>query len=439
MGDHYHPAAVKVATVDKGTIVGCKSTDEYNKIAMDMAKAKLDCLYGNDYVEATGCLVNSSPRSMSAADNCGGIHAEECGIRPGDDEESYGGIHTSVAVDTVSSTTSTGAANVIAIGLLETLPKCSFWNKEINVDCENKGIAHSSARDMLSVNIPQGEVTGTTMCDATEQAFRMAVSRLQCLWTNERQEVNDCPPGFQLVEGGEGIVEADTLIQCSTVIANAIALAMAKAQVRCEMIPPPVSKSSSGDSSGDSGGDSSGSSRDSGGDSSGDSSGDSGGDSSGDSDRGSSRDSGGDSGGDSGSGSDKSTAIVPLPGSKYGYTALLTMEAPEVLFEDVLHVPIKDRLTRYQIDPRFIAVCEPKSVNAISVTTDRPALVGARVIGGAVVLEINPMGDTLPSMAHVKLCGTRRGFAGMRFPDRDKEQFDANEKTLNSAYPAKDL
>jgi hypothetical protein len=380
VGDHYHPAAVKVATVDKGTLVGCKSTDEYNKIALEMAKAKLQCLYGNDYVEATGCLVNSSPRSMSAADNCGGIHAEECGIRPGDDEESYGGIFTAVAADTVSSTTSTDAANILAIGLLETLPKCSFRNKEINVDCENKGRAHQPSA-VLSVHIPQGDVTGTTMCDATEQAFRMAVAQLQCLWTNEEQTFGDCPYGFELVV--EGKVEANTLIQCSTAIADAIALAMAKAQVRCQMLPPPVDWSSSG--------------------------------------------------------SDKSTAIVPLPGSKYGYTALLTMEAPEVLFEDVLHVPIKDRLTRYQIDPRFIAVCEPKSVNAISVTTDRPALVGARVIGGAVVLEINPMGDTLPSMAHVKLCGTRRGFAGMRFPDRDKEQFDANEKTLNSAYPAKDL
>jgi hypothetical protein len=232
VGDHYHPDAVVSATVEANTLVGCQSTAEYNKIARDMAMAQLSCLYGNDYVEDFGCLFNSRPRSMSAADNCGGIHEEECGIRPGDNEAYYGGILTSVAVDTVSSTTSTAAANVLAIGLLETLPKCSFLSKEINVNCENKGREHPDA--VLSVNIPQGEVTGTTMCDATEQAFRMAVSKLQCLWTNEKQEVNYCPEGFQLVEGGEGIVEADTLIQCSTAVADAIALAMAKAQVQCE-------------------------------------------------------------------------------------------------------------------------------------------------------------------------------------------------------------
>jgi hypothetical protein len=44
-----------------------------------------------------------------------------------------------------------------------------------------------------------------------------------------------------------------------------------------------------------------------------------------------------------------------------------------------------------------------------------------------------------PVTINAQLVGTRRGFAGMRFPFRDKEQFDANERTLNSAYPAKDL
>jgi len=232
VGDHHHPDAIAAATIERGTLVGCQSTSAYNKLAMDMAKQQLSCLYGNDYVEASGCLFNSSPREMSAADNCGGIHEEECGIRPGDDEASYGGILTSVAVDTVSSTTSTAAANVLARGLLETLPKCSFLNKEINVDCADKGRAHPSA--VLSVNIPQGTVTADTMCDATEQAFRMAVSKLQCLWTNEEQTFGGCPDGFELVEAGK--VEADTLIQCSTATADAIALAMAKAQVRCELV-----------------------------------------------------------------------------------------------------------------------------------------------------------------------------------------------------------
>jgi hypothetical protein len=234
-GDHYHPDAIVLVTVEEGTLVGCRSTAEYNNLAMDMAMAQLYCIFGNDEQNnAPGCTLKSRPRILTGTDNCGGSHTERCGVAAGGSDEPLDGGFPPIMfiqADIVTSTISTAAANVIARGLLET-PQCSWVNNEIDVGCEDKGVAHSSA--VLAVNIPQGTVIADTMCDATEQAFRMAVAQLQCLWTNERQEVNDCPNGFQLVEGGEGVVETDTLIQCSTELANAIALAMAKAQVQCK-------------------------------------------------------------------------------------------------------------------------------------------------------------------------------------------------------------
>ena len=151
----------------------------------------------------------------------------------------------------------------------------------------------------------------------------------------------------------------------------------------------------------------------------------------------SSRSEDGPSGGSTSLGSDKSTAIVPDPKSKHGYVALFTKEAPEVLFEDFIRVAVPvSNYACHQIDPRFLRVCEKDSVRIVSVVTDRPVLVGARIVGGYAVFEVVGSG---PTVINAQLVGTRRGFAGMRFPARDVEQFEANERTLNAAYPAKDL
>jgi hypothetical protein len=222
------------------------------------------------------------------------------------------------------------------------------------------------------------------------------------------------------------------------------------------------SSSSSSSSSDSSGGSSGGGSSDSSGDPSGtsdsssssssDSSGGSGGsngkDSSDDPDgsggsgsSGSSGDSDGSGGGDGsdGSGSDKSSAIVPTSLSPTGHVALLTMEAPEILFFDVQRVTVKGRRTNYEISPIFIDVCEPGSIRVVSVTTDKPAMSGCRVSGSQAVIDLNYPMFQRPKVMDFMLCGTRKGFKGVRFPLRDKEQFDLNEKFINSAYPAKDF
>lgn len=115
------------------------------------------------------------------------------------------------------------------------------------------------------------------------------------------------------------------------------------------------------------------------------------------------------------------------------------MESPEVLFEDTVCVRIPSTGKAYHpIDSRFMIVCERGTVKAVSACPDRPAMVGARIVKGELVVDVMP-GDKMPSYVTVKLSGTRRGFRGMRFPYRDREQFLANERTLNAAYPAKQL
>lgn len=138
-------------------------------------------------------------------------------------------------------------------------------------------------------------------------------------------------------------------------------------------------------------------------------------------------------------GSDKSTAIVPAPWSKHGFTALFTMEAPEVLFEDVMVIPVHAESFAWPMDSRFVAVCERNSIQAVGITAEAPALLGVKVEGSKLFVEIETYGKRRPAFVTVKLCGVRKGFAGMRFPDRDREQFLANEATLNAAYPAKEL
>lgn len=70
------------------------------------------------------------------------------------------------------------------------------------------------------------------------------------------------------------------------------------------------------------------------------------------------------------------TAIVPCEGE---HVALFCVESPDVRFEDVVRLPITGPITTKTIDPRFIEVCEPGSIDVISVTSPLPALIGAVV------------------------------------------------------------
>lgn len=136
-------------------------------------------------------------------------------------------------------------------------------------------------------------------------------------------------------------------------------------------------------------------------------------------------------------GTSKDTAIVPASWSKHGYTAVFVMEHPEVVFRDTFKdLLVSQPIQRFRIDPRFIEVCEKDSIRAIGITSSEPIPLGVHIGKGWLTIKRDP---GVATIAQVEITATRNGFADMRFPDRDREQFDANEATLNSAYPAKDL
>lgn len=130
---------------------------------------------------------------------------------------------------------------------------------------------------------------------------------------------------------------------------------------------------------------------------------------------------------------------MPASWSPTGYTALFIAEMPEVRFDDVLTAVVSDDETWVPIDPKFLEVCEPGSVEVCGCVPDLPVAVGAVVRDSQVL--VRTLG--LPSQADslrvvIRLTGVRKGFAGHRFPDRSAAQFQANEAFIRSAYPGAD-
>jgi hypothetical protein len=125
---------------------------------------------------------------------------------------------------------------------------------------------------------------------------------------------------------------------------------------------------------------------------------------------------------------------VPASWTEDGYTALFTMESPGVDFSDVMYVRLPRRDTALDLDPRFLEVCQRDSVACVGVQPTHPVLVGAEVVGPVVQLRFAEQSDEQVGLA-ISLRGIRRGFAGVRFPNRTREQFVANERFLKSAYP----
>lgn len=136
-----------------------------------------------------------------------------------------------------------------------------------------------------------------------------------------------------------------------------------------------------------------------------------------------------------GSSSSKSTAIVPCSWNKEGYTALFIAEMPEVRFDDHMEIFPKKRVSKTPVDPKFMEVCEPDTVRVISALGDTAPVRYARIEEGSIVLGLSMW--KRPTKVCVRLSGIRRGFRNLRFPDRTKNQFEHNEKFINSAYPDK--
>jgi len=125
---------------------------------------------------------------------------------------------------------------------------------------------------------------------------------------------------------------------------------------------------------------------------------------------------------------------VPASWSPTGYTALFIAEGPDVRFDDIVVARIPKLNTRLWIDPKFLEVCEPGSVQVCGCVPDVPVLMGAAVSGDAVRLQFAEQDENQVIQVVVRLTGIRKGFAAHRFPDRTHAQFEANERFIRSAY-----
>lgn len=228
-GDVFHSSAIVEVAVPEGVIVTDNvggGTPAANETALKLAAVQLFCAFTNTS-QSGSCVTTGQPGTFIDVDNNGGLHTETCEneLLSADNPPA-----TVIDPDTIITLISTSYANELAKELIPKIP-CIWTNNAVQVECENKGRPHPSA--VLEASIDQGTNEAPSLCQATEVAFRMAVSQLVCIWTNEMQQA-ECPGGS--TETQPGVVEADTIIAPSTAIANAIALSMAQAKLVCS--PP---------------------------------------------------------------------------------------------------------------------------------------------------------------------------------------------------------
>ena len=114
--------------------------------------------------------------------------------------------------------------------------------------------------------------------------------------------------------------------------------------------------------------------------------------------------------------------------------ALVCLESPDVRFEDVIVVPQHENEVR--IDPLFIEVCEPNSIEVIGWSSDEPHVMpGFRIRDGK--LQVN-YGNGPRGRLAVKLSGLRKGMGRIRFAKKTPAQMAANKNFWMQAHIVKD-
>jgi len=95
-------------------------------------------------------------------------------------------------------------------------------------------------------------------------------------------------------------------------------------------------------------------------------------------------------------------------------------------------VRVKDRTTIIPIDFKFIDVCEIGSIEACSYTANEPINIGIQVVNDMLKIKLNKKRSKTVRVV-VKLNGVRKGFNNIRFPNRTRRDFIANERFLKMA------
>ena len=187
---------------------------------------------------------------------------------------------------------------------------------------------------------------------------------------------------------------------------------------------------SSSGGSGGSGGDGSGGDGSGGGSFSG-TSGSSGGSGSGGSGGGSGGSGGDGPSGGGGGGSGKDTAIVKASWTTGGYTALYALETPDVRFEDILVCELNQVDSTATIDPKFIEVCEPGGIEVCGHSSNLPVLIGASTDANKIKILFAEQKPDQSLRIVFRVTAIRRGFAGVRFPDKTEADYENNQFRLN--------
>lgn len=137
----------------------------------------------------------------------------------------------------------------------------------------------------------------------------------------------------------------------------------------------------------------------------------------------------------SGSGSDPGsgkTAIVPVnwTGVKE-FVKLWATEDGDPRFTDTFEVDLTGRASEFEVDIRYLSVCESGTIRALCcLPQDRAVKIAASYEDGKLKVRQGYF-FAGAKKAMVQLTGIRYGFMGRRYERASDEEFDQNERRLN--------
>jgi hypothetical protein len=126
------------------------------------------------------------------------------------------------------------------------------------------------------------------------------------------------------------------------------------------------------------------------------------------------------------SGTDKYAIVPSMEGD---FVSLVCVESPETRFEDIIvMIPRCENdvfLASMPIDPEFLFVCEPNTIEAISSVSDEPAIMGVKIENDMIIVKGKSLFNS-PKKITVKISGIRKGRLGKRFTHWTEEQAKQN-------------
>jgi hypothetical protein len=113
------------------------------------------------------------------------------------------------------------------------------------------------------------------------------------------------------------------------------------------------------------------------------------------------------------------------------FLGLMCAEMPETRFEDLVRVCLDGTEAVAQIDPRFIAVCEPGTIEVVGLVASCPITLGAEVLDSTVKIMASCSVEGVKVTARIS--GIRLGHRS-RFPEFSQEQMVRNNDFWSQAH-----